>query len=359
MSLCFSRWVHRAIFAGLGWVILLAGLMDTVGTAQPPPTPTLTPAQKDRLKERDKLDQQAQELRTKGKLHEAIKAAEGMLAIERDVLGETSEGAIGSLELLASLQEDCEDFAAGMQARSEVVELRTKALGKDHWKTTEARMTLGVAERVSQLRAEERRRFLEAEKLSRRTVELNRQGRYREAAENERRSVALRKEVLGDRNFDYAVHLWFLANLLYHNGELIAARPAYEESLALIREAAGERYPTYIAALRQLGTLLTKLGEYVSAQRHLERALILSKEVLGQRDPAYADALDRLASLHQAQGQYAAARPLLERSVALLKGVAGENDVRYASALNNLGMLLASQGDLAAARPLLERALLT
>jgi hypothetical protein len=61
----------------------------------------LTAQQQERLKERDHLAMQAAQLRSQGKLPEAIEAAEAVLAIERAVLGQTSEDAIGSLELLA------------------------------------------------------------------------------------------------------------------------------------------------------------------------------------------------------------------------------------------------------------------
>jgi hypothetical protein len=52
----------------------------------PPQAPTLSAAQRERLKERDKLGERTKTLRAQGKLPEAIKAAEAMLAIEREVL---------------------------------------------------------------------------------------------------------------------------------------------------------------------------------------------------------------------------------------------------------------------------------
>jgi Tetratricopeptide repeat len=102
------------------------------------PSPRLTAEQQERLKERDRLAQEAGRLKTHGKLLEAVRAAEAMLAIEREVLGETSEDAIGSLEVLARLHRDREDWAAAKKAGSEVLDLREKALGRDHWKVTDA-----------------------------------------------------------------------------------------------------------------------------------------------------------------------------------------------------------------------------
>src|SRR6516165_5835050 len=99
---------------------LVAALAATLGRADEPPKPAtspLTAAQRERLKQRDQFGKQAGNLQAEGKLDEAVKAAEAMLAIEREVLGPGSDDAIGSLELLAGLHLAREDWSAARSAR--------------------------------------------------------------------------------------------------------------------------------------------------------------------------------------------------------------------------------------------------
>ena len=101
------------------------------------PSPTLGQAagdeRQERLQERDrKLWAEAQRLRAQGKLDEAITAAEKMLAIEREVLGAEHPEVAVSLEWLAKVYIEREDFAAARKARQEVLALRGKLHGRNH-----------------------------------------------------------------------------------------------------------------------------------------------------------------------------------------------------------------------------------
>jgi len=71
------------------------------------------------LKERDRLWNQTQKLRAAGKTAEAIAAAEAMLAIERKVLPAGHADLAVSLDWLAMIYFDREDFAAAKLARQQ------------------------------------------------------------------------------------------------------------------------------------------------------------------------------------------------------------------------------------------------
>jgi hypothetical protein len=102
----------------------------------------LTTAQQARLKERDRYAAETQKLRQAGKLAEAIRACEQMLAIEREVLGNTHEDVIGSLEQLAEMHLEREEFAAARKARQEILDLRRQQHGDKDWPVTDARLDL-------------------------------------------------------------------------------------------------------------------------------------------------------------------------------------------------------------------------
>ncbi len=322
-----------------------------------PQSPTLTAAQRERLTERDRLGKDATELRSEGKLAEAIAAAERMLAIEREVLGEVSDEVISSLELIASIQEQRDDWPAAISTRRNVLNLQIRALGEGHWKVTDARLALQDTDRRAAMPREQRQKLAEATRLNGEVETLYRAGKYGEALRPAQRALAVRKGVLGERHPDYAASLNNLAELLEAQGNYAAARPLFERALAIHKDILGERHPGLATNLSNLAKLLTAQGNYTAARPLLERALVIRKEVLGERHRDYAASLNDLASLLQSQGNYAAARPLFERALAIHKEVLGERHSDYAASLNNLSGLLFLQGDYTAARPLLERAL--
>src|SRR5262249_30211684 len=150
LRLHWFRRTHRTVI--LAFLAIALGAASRVsGQAPPKPSPPLTAHQQERLKERDRMGKQAAELQAQRQLLEAIRAAEAKRDIEREVLGVTSDDAIGSLELLAQLHADREDWAAAKEACSEMLELRIKTLGEDHWKVIDARWLLADVESTTKM----------------------------------------------------------------------------------------------------------------------------------------------------------------------------------------------------------------
>src|SRR5262249_29848659 len=146
--------------------------------ATDPSKPSLSKKQQEKLKERDRLSAEAQKLRAAGKLAEAIAVAEKMLALEREVLGELHEDVVGSVELLGKVHEQREDFAAARQPRQEVLAIRTKLQGGQHWRVTDALPAVAHVDRLAQLAPEQRRQLVEAQQLNAKVIVLYREGKY-------------------------------------------------------------------------------------------------------------------------------------------------------------------------------------
>jgi hypothetical protein len=125
------------------------------GASGPAAAPPLTAAQQQRLKERDRYAAETAKLRGEGKLAEAVAAAEKMLAIEREVLGELHEDVVGSLVQLAELHAGREDFAAARAARQGVLAICMKLYGGKDWRAADAQWALedlGRFERLDPVR---------------------------------------------------------------------------------------------------------------------------------------------------------------------------------------------------------------
>jgi CHAT domain-containing protein/Flp pilus assembly protein TadD len=309
------------------------------------------------LQERDRLQEQSQKLRAAGKLAEAIAAAEAMLTIERKALPAGHDDIIGSLDWLAELWIEREDFAAAMAARQEALGIIRKRFGETHWKVTDARQALEDVDRRAGMTRDQRQKIAEAERLSQEVWALHQAGKYSQALNSARRMLALIQEVQGQRHPDYATCLMWIADLLRSQRDYTAARPLYEQALAIRKAVLGERHPDYATSLNNLAMLLFAQGDYAGARPLLEQARAIWKEALGERHPDYASSLDGLALLLYEQGDYAGARPLYEQARAIRKEALGERHPDYASSLNGLAVVLEMQGDYTAARPLYEQAL--
>ena len=131
-----ARWSRPCLAACMCFVV--SALLVASLRAEPP-KPPLTSEQQEKLKERDRHVTEANRLQREGKLAEAIAAAEKMLAIERQVFGKEHDGVIDSLQFLASLHQQKDDWAAARRSLQEVLDVQTQRYGKEDWRVTDAR----------------------------------------------------------------------------------------------------------------------------------------------------------------------------------------------------------------------------
>jgi CHAT domain-containing protein/Tfp pilus assembly protein PilF len=309
------------------------------------------------LNEGIRLRHEAQKLDAAGKLAEAVAALEAMLAIERKILPAGHDGLASSLEWVAALYVQLEDFAAAKTARQEALTSLRKHHGESHWKVADARRALEDIDRRAELPREQRRRLAQADRLDQDVVALYLAGKYGEAFNKARRVLRQREEIQGQTQPTYANSLRNLASLLFVQGDLTGTRRLLEQALAIYKETLGERHPRYANCVNDLAVLRKQQGDYAGARPLYELALTIVREALGEHHPDYATAVHNLATLLKTQGDYARARPLYELALAIRKEVQGERHPDYATGLSNLGGLLLAQGDYVGAMPLYEQAL--
>jgi hypothetical protein len=192
----------------VGWLVAPVGAQPS--ESKPPP---LTREQQEKLKERDRFEKEALQFRAEGKLSEAIAAAEKMLAIEREVFGRVHAEVAGSLEFLAALHAARDDFPAARTARQEVLAIKRKLLGADHWQVTDARIALDDVELLARMEPADRRRLAETGPLNEREHQLYQQGKTNEAIPLAQQAAEIYKQVLGERHPVYASSLNNLAFL--------------------------------------------------------------------------------------------------------------------------------------------------
>jgi CHAT domain-containing protein/tetratricopeptide (TPR) repeat protein len=334
---------------GLGGLLLL-GFAFAAQAAAPPAE--LTKEQKQKLAQSDRLEKSLPVLVQKGHRDKAVETAERIVALEKEVLGETDGRVIASLQRLARGREWLGQYVKAIRVRKEVVRLQEKRLGQDHWQITDARLALQDSRRLAGISPEDRAALLQAQAENGRVVQLHQEGKSREAVQVAIKVLALYRKLLGDKHPYYATGLNNLAMLYRAMGEHGKALPLCLEARRLVRQAQGEKHPLYATSLNNLASLYQDMGEPGKALPLYLEARELRRKLLGEKHPDYASSLNNLAALYSAMGEHRLALPLLQQALRLRKETLGEKHPDYASSLNNLAVLYQQMGEHGKALPL-------
>jgi tetratricopeptide (TPR) repeat protein len=263
-----------------GALLVLCVLTFAAQAAAPPAE--LTREQKAKLAQRDRLEQSLPDLVRKRHYDKAVEAAERIVALEKEVLGETDARVVASLQRLARGREALDQYVKAIRLRQEVVRLQEKRLGKDHWQTTDARLALESSRRRAGMSPEEHAALLQAQADNERAAQLYKQGKFREAVQVAARALAVFRRVVGERHPDYASSLNNLALLYQKMGEHGKALPLLLEARDLRHQVLMERHPDYATSLMSLALLYRAMGEPGKALPLLLEARTLYRQVLGR-----------------------------------------------------------------------------
>jgi CHAT domain-containing protein/tetratricopeptide (TPR) repeat protein len=331
--------------------------LATLPADEPKARPPLTAEQKQRLAERDRLDQEALDLYRRGQPARAVAAFEKKLSIEREVLGRLSTEVAESLETLAKLHQACDDFPAARKDCQEALALRQELHGPKDWRVTDARLALADVERSAALAPRQRRRLAEADDLYDQATRSYQQGKYADGRKAVNASMAITRELLGEEHIHYAQALNLSALLYQAVGEYGGAEPLYRQALVVFRRQLGEGHPRYAVSLNNLAWLYKVTGDYARAEPLYRQAVATIKSALGEESRDYAVALNNLARLYQEMGDYEQAETLLRQAVAIQRRVLGPGHADYAHGLSGLATLHFCKNEHAEAVPLYQEAL--
>lgn len=305
---CRTVVVMYLVLLGLPNIALL------VEPATPPPA-----AENEKLKERDRLEQEGQQLRKAGKTAEAIAAMEKALAIERAVFGKFHEDVAQTLRTLAELHAERGVFQAAGKEAQEALAIQSKLHGVKHWKATDAHRTLGWVKLVAQLDRGQRAKLTEANLRSDELVDLYLQGKPRDAIALGQQALEDFQQVLGEGHLDYATSLNNLGVLFHSTGKYRQAEPLYGKALEIFKPTVGELHPDYVTTFTNLAVLHGLKGDYHEALPLYRHALELRRQVVGEKHPDYVRSVNNLAWLHKIRGEYGLAEPLYLKALNLHK----------------------------------------
>jgi CHAT domain-containing protein len=248
-------------------------------------------------------------------------------------------------------------YTEAQEAARQVLALRRRVQGVEHWETADARRLLQTLEKIAALPDEARAELRELTRLDARVMQLYRQGHYADALPLLKRSLDIRRRHLGEDHPETITTLNDLAFFMSQSGQYAAAEPLFRQALALRRKVLGEDHPDTAMGYNNVAGNLRAQGKYAAAEPLFRQALAIRRKVLGENHPDTANSYNNVAANLSAQGKYAAAEPLLRQALAIFRKVHGEEAPETAALYNNLAANFDKQGKYTTAEPLGRKAL--
>ena len=233
------------------------------------------------------------------------------------------------------------DLDEAVKLQQEVIDLRTRVQGADHWQVGQEHVVLKILQTLDQ---EKRRQFKRATQALKSADKLEASARYADAQRLIEEALAIRLRLFGEEHTYTAAALNHLAVNLDSQGKFADAEPLHRKALAMRLELHGEEHPDTAESYNNLGLNADERGQYMEAQPHLEKSLEIFRRLQGEEHTDTASGYSNLAANLHVQGKFADAEPNFRKALEIKSRLHGEDHLETANALNGLAQYLNARG---------------
>jgi CHAT domain-containing protein/tetratricopeptide (TPR) repeat protein len=239
----------------------------------------------------------------------------------------------------------------------EILELRTRTLGENHFATADTRRELETLKTLAALREADRVEYMKTYVLYDEMGELWNKARYADALRPAEQILDIYRRILGPEHTYVAVAANWYGQLLHRAARYADAEKQFREALRIVLKVVAEDSPGTAALYGNLALSLQKQGKYGEARRLLEADLKITVRFRGEKHPAMAVVYNNLAGNFEREALYRAAEPLYRKAETILRAAGDEENNGLATTCNNLALNLQHQGRYDEAEPLYQEAL--
>ena len=150
-------------------------------------------------------------------------------------------------------REKADRYPEAVSAAEELLALRTRAQGPDHWEAANARWTLAGLRKVAALSEQKRLGWRKAAQAAAEAGRLEQQARYAKALPLRQQHLTWCREVLGEDHPETATSYNNLAVNLNAQGNSTAAGPLFQKALAIRQRLVETQSPSCHRAARTSG----------------------------------------------------------------------------------------------------------
>lgn len=185
---------------------------------------------------------------------------------------------------------------------------------------------------------------------------LNQQADYKNALAYLKKSVAIKKETLGEEHREIANTYNEIGTVYKQKNDYTNALKWYKKALWIWEKALGTDHPDTAIVYNNIGTVYDDQGEYASALEWHQKALQVKEIALGIDHPLTAISYNNIGTVYLRQGDYFNALEWYKKALWVFENASGMNHPNTAGIYHNIGKLYFEQGDYAKALNWLEKA---
>jgi len=237
------------------------------------------------------------QLKSAGKLADAIAAGEKAVGLSRGLDGDASERVASLEDLLVPIYESREDWSAARAASETSLAVRQSLYGDKDWRVTDARLALADVDLHMRLDAKGRRELADAELVLAQARVLRQMGESGKGIPLANRALDIRRRILGPEHPLLPTSLNDLGLLYSGLNQHTQAESFYRQALDIRRKILGNEHPDTAVCLNNLAYVAEVKGEWAKAEGLHVEALEIRRKTVGERHAATAQSFDALAAL--------------------------------------------------------------
>jgi tetratricopeptide (TPR) repeat protein len=235
-------------------------------------------------------------------------------------------------------------FADAAEAAGQLLDLRQRVQGKDHWETIETRVHLETFRKLADLPVGGRKAFLQSIRLEQQAGELEGKGQYQRAEPLRQECLDIVGKLLGDDHPVTAKGYNNLAEVHKFLGKYDLAEKGFAKALDIASIALGDNHPNTATSYTNLADVHRAQGKYELAEKGHAKALDIFRKTLGDDHLRTALSHNNLALVHEAQGKYDLAEKGFTKALNIHRQALGEDHPDTAASYNNLADVHETQG---------------
>ena len=253
--------------------------------------------------------------------------------------------------------EAADKYAETIRLIEELLALRTRLQGADHWETVNQKWELAAVKKVAALPEEKRAGWRQASQGAVAAERLEHKAQYPKALALRVQHLKWCREVLGEEHPHTATSCNNLAMNLNEQGKYADAAPLLQKALDIRKRLLGEDHPDTATSYNDVAYNLDDQGKYVRALPLLQKGLKIRRRILGEDHLDTATSYNNVAYNLDAQSRYAEAQPFHQKALDIRRKILSDDHPAMAESYNNVAYNLEKQAHFAEARPLYQKAL--
>ena len=211
------------------------------------------------------------------------------------------------------------NYPKSLEFLTKALEIREKALGKDHPDTATSYNNIGIV--------------------------YKNMGDYPKALEFFTKALNINEKVLGKDHPATALSYNNIGSVYSDMGDYPKALEFYTKALNIKEKVLGKDHPDTALSYNNIGSVYSDMGDYPKALEFYTKALNIREKVLGKDHPDTASSYNNIGYVYSSMGDYPKALEFYTKALVIIEKVLSKDHPNTASSYINIGSVYNKMGD--------------